>query len=101
MAVGDGGVKPSPLNPAPNESRRGAETFAWSGIRVPALWIVSEDRRPFSPNVLRGEIDRRAAMMPHVTLASIPGTSHNVHHDEPGRVAGLVERFIEDPSSVG
>jgi pimeloyl-ACP methyl ester carboxylesterase len=45
-----------------------------------------------------GELDRRAAMMPQVTQTAIPNTGHNLHHDEPARVAELIERFVANPA---
>ena len=69
----------------------------WSGIRAPALWISSQDNRPFSATAVPGEVDRRAALMPNVTRITIPNSGHNLHHDEPARVAELIERFVADP----
>jgi pimeloyl-ACP methyl ester carboxylesterase len=69
----------------------------WSGIRVPALWISSQDNRPFSATSVPGELDRRAALMPNVTRITIPNAGHNLHHDEPARVAELIEGFVANP----
>jgi pimeloyl-ACP methyl ester carboxylesterase len=72
----------------------------WAGIRVPVLWVASSDRRPFAPVSIPGEMDRRAAMMPGVKRINIPGTGHNLHHDAPEEVAGLIERFVENPDHL-
>lgn len=70
----------------------------WSAIQGPVLWVSSQDRRPAAAVNVPGEMDRRAAMMPGLRRVALSGTGHNLHHDEPGRVAGLIERFVDDPS---
>ncbi|MBX3579481.1 MAG: alpha/beta hydrolase [Rhizobiaceae bacterium] len=70
---------------------------AWADITAPVLWICSEDKRPFAPTAVPGELDRRAAMMPRLKRVLIPGTGHNIHHDSPALAARLAERFIADP----
>jgi hypothetical protein len=42
-------------------------------------------------------MDRRASLMPGVRRVSISDTGHNLHHDAPGQVADLIERFIRNP----
>ena len=68
----------------------------WSGIKAPALWIASEDKRPFAATSVAGELDRRSALMPGVKRVDVPNTGHNLHHDAPSLVAKLIERFIDD-----
>ena len=69
----------------------------WADVRVPVLWVSSQDRRPHAPVGVAGEMERRAALMPGVKLVEVPDTGHNLHHDEPDLVAELIERFIADP----
>ncbi|MGE0502026.1 MAG: alpha/beta fold hydrolase [Rhizobiaceae bacterium] len=70
---------------------------AWSAISAPALWISSEDKRPFAATAVSGEIERRAGLMPEVRLLKVTDTGHNLHHDAPALMAALVELFIVDP----
>jgi len=72
----------------------------WSGITAPVLWVASQDRRPAAAVNVEGEMERRAAMLPGVRWHVLAGTDHNLHHDEPARVAELVERFIADPAGA-
>ena len=73
---------------------RVAEWEAWvREITAPVLWIGSD--QPFPPALARdpGELGRR------VTLAGaayrrLPGTGHNLHHDEPEAVARLIEELL-------
>ena len=71
----------------------------WAGIKAPVLWISSNDTRPHAAVSVPGELARRAAHMPGVRRVPIPDTGHNLHHDEPGRVAELIERFIAEPAA--
>lgn len=68
----------------------------WSAICAPLLWIHSEDKRPHAATSVPGELDRRAALVPHVKRLGVPATGHNLQHDAPALMARLVERFIYD-----
>lgn len=72
----------------------------WAGIRVPVLWISSSDVRPHAAVNIPGEMERRAELMPNLRWVSMPGTGHNLHHDEPGLVAGLIEKFVDNPNDI-
>lgn len=72
----------------------------WSGMEVPVLWVSSQDQRRGAAVNVPGEMERRAAKVPGVRRVTIAGTGHNLHHDEPARVAELIERFIADPAGV-
>jgi pimeloyl-ACP methyl ester carboxylesterase len=63
-------------------------------VRAPALFIGSD--LPFPP-ALREEpegIAARAAAIPGSRFERIARAGHNLHHDEPERVAALVEGFL-------
>lgn len=66
----------------------------WAGITAPVLWVESGHRRPNAPVGLPQEMERRAALIPNLRRVSLPGTHHNLHHDEPERVARLIEDFL-------
>lgn len=71
----------------------------WSGISAPAMWIASEDNRPFAATAVPGEMERRAALMPKLKRLRVSDTGHNLHHDAPALMASLVERFVDDPGA--
>jgi pimeloyl-ACP methyl ester carboxylesterase len=101
---GEGGLRwrfdPSHQKSLPSLHSMAEWGHIWSGVRAPALWISSQDNRPFSATAVPGELDRRAAMMPKVTRIAIPNSGHNLHHDEPARVAELIERFVANPADL-
>jgi pimeloyl-ACP methyl ester carboxylesterase len=68
----------------------------WSNVRIPTLLLMSGDKRPFAPNSVPGEVERRAAMIPHARRVTLEDSSHNLHHDAPAVVAGIIERFLAD-----
>jgi pimeloyl-ACP methyl ester carboxylesterase len=63
-------------------------------VRAPTLFIGSDI--PF-PRALAAEpsgLPSRIAAIQGAAYEHIAGASHNLHHDEPERVAALVERFL-------
>ncbi|MCC2097931.1 MAG: alpha/beta hydrolase [Hyphomicrobiales bacterium] len=66
----------------------------WRQISCPMLWIASD--RIFPPS-MRGDslsFEWRMEQVKGLTFHRLDGTSHNVHHDAPDRVAMLVEEFM-------
>ncbi len=63
-------------------------------ITAPTLWLSSD--RPSRYANEPGGWEGRMAMIRDLQFAKIPNTSHNMHHDEPGAVATLVEGFINE-----
>ena len=68
----------------------------WSAITAPVLWVASGDHRPHAPTSIPGEMERRARMVPNLTRTTIRETGHNLHHDQPGALAELIEQFLLD-----
>lgn len=66
----------------------------WSNIQAPVLWLVSADERKVAPANNPQLFSRRVGMMPNLTMEKIAETGHNLHHDEPEKVADLAEKFI-------
>ncbi len=63
-------------------------------VRAPALFVASGRTVPAALADEPGGLEARAAAIPGARFERIAGASHNLHHDEPGRVAALVERFL-------
>ena len=70
----------------------------WRNISAPVLWVEAEHTdmwRWMGPKAqVRAEIDRRMAEIPNVTPALIPDAGHMLHHDQPEKVAALIEDFL-------
>jgi pimeloyl-ACP methyl ester carboxylesterase len=62
--------------------------------KAPTLFVGSG--RPFPPSLADepGGVEARAALVPGSIFKRIDGTGHNLHHDEPFKVAQLVEDFL-------
>ncbi|EJN09653.1 alpha/beta fold hydrolase [Herbaspirillum sp. YR522] len=73
-------------------------TACLARITAPVLWVEarqSELWRFFGSNELvREEIDRRIAFIDKVQVEMIEDAGHMLHHDQPERLAQLIERFI-------
>jgi pimeloyl-ACP methyl ester carboxylesterase len=62
-------------------------------IAAPTLWVASDRRSRFENEP--GGLAARMALVPNLAFVKIPDTSHNLHHDNPVRVADLIEDFID------
>ncbi len=74
----------------------------WGRITAPVLWIEATDSdigRFFGPASLkREEIDRRIACIPRTQVEMIDQAGHMLHHDQPERLAQLIETFLARPA---
>jgi pimeloyl-ACP methyl ester carboxylesterase len=70
----------------------------WKLIAAPVLWVEAGDTdawRWMGPKEsARIEIDRRIRCIPEVTTASIDDAGHMLHHDQPERLAKIIEEFL-------
>ncbi|MEO9137016.1 MAG: alpha/beta hydrolase [Casimicrobiaceae bacterium] len=81
------------------------EIFAvWRNIAAPVLWVAAEeseiprwlDRHPegeMGADGLDG-VRRRLAEVPNGRLVTVPRAGHMLHHDQPAKVAALIESFL-------
>lgn len=68
----------------------------WGKITAPVLWVVGEESylyRRFDGR--QDEYRQRVASFQNATEVVMPETGHNLHHDQPERVARLIEGFID------
>lgn len=66
----------------------------WSAIAAPTLWVQATDERAGAAYCSPGEMERRAAYVPNLRRVTMTETGHNLHHDRPAEVAGLIEDFL-------
>jgi pimeloyl-ACP methyl ester carboxylesterase len=70
----------------------------WKNISAPVLWVEAEHTdmwRWMGPREqVRAEIERRMAVIANVTPALMPDAGHMLHHDQPEKVAALIEDFL-------
>jgi len=65
-------------------------------IRAEVMWVEGgeSDYIDRIRGVPGGYEDRLAAMTTLADVAAIPGAGHNVHHDQPERLAEVIDRFM-------
>ncbi|NEX59922.1 alpha/beta fold hydrolase [Noviherbaspirillum galbum] len=70
----------------------------WRAIKADVLWVEAEDTdalRWMGPKEsAREEIDRRIKALAKVSTAVLGEAGHMLHHDQPERLAELIESFI-------
>ncbi len=78
----------------------------WQEVQCPAL-VISGDQAwdywgpmfgddRYDGRYKAGEMDARAAIMPHGRHVPFQNSGHMIHYDEPERVVSELERFIEE-----
>jgi pimeloyl-ACP methyl ester carboxylesterase len=72
-------------------------------IAAPVLWIGSGSTFPPALDKEPGTLERRVGLA-RAAFRRVPQTGHNLHHDAPEAVAGLIEDFLagrlSDPDEV-
>ncbi len=58
-------------------------------VQCPAL-VVWGELTPLKP----ADADTRAAQLPDARVVTVPGAAHNLHHEQPERVAALLDDFL-------
>lgn len=70
----------------------------WRRISAPVLWVEAADTdargRLGPPEQARAEIDRRIGQLRQVQTEMVADAGHMLHHDQPERLAHLIERFL-------
>ncbi|MEM7252370.1 MAG: alpha/beta hydrolase [Pseudomonadota bacterium] len=68
----------------------------WRRITAPVLWVEGSDSRHIA-NLIgqpEGYEDRLMALQTLAGVERIDGAGHNVHHDQPEKLAEAIERFL-------
>lgn len=69
----------------------------WARITAPLLWVDGADTdiaKWWGDRFPRSEFDARLATLPDVTRHTLPDCGHMLHHDQPERLARLLEDFL-------
>jgi pimeloyl-ACP methyl ester carboxylesterase len=89
---------PAHKKPSPVLYRVEEVMACWSAISAPVLWVEAADTNMWQwmgprPEA-RIEIDRRLAHIQRVRTEMMADAGHMLHHDQPERLARLVETFL-------
>ena len=66
----------------------------WARIEAPSLLVLASESEYLGHLGDKGTIAGLAAAMPGVRQEVIDGVGHMLHHEDPARVAAVVERFL-------
>ena len=85
--------------PFPTTTRMDDAYAIWREIKASVLWIAAEEseihRWLAQGRDARAEIAERFAHIPNGKLEYVAGAGHMLHHDQPERVARLIEAFLD------
>jgi pimeloyl-ACP methyl ester carboxylesterase len=67
----------------------------WRRIAAPVLWVEgAESKAAEMLKVSRADLAARKKCFPRLTERAIAGAGHMVHHDQPERLAEVIEEFL-------
>jgi len=72
----------------------------WRRIEAPLLWVeggATDFARLWGGRFSRAEVEARMRALPPFERATIADAGHMLHHDQPERLAAIVERFLDAP----
>lgn len=66
----------------------------WAAIAAPVLWVFCQHMSPRQAFVQSEEYAHRLSAIRHLERATVADAGHMLHHDQPGAVASLIEKFL-------
>ncbi len=88
---------PTPPTSVSTRCRSPTPRSSPAGARLPAsvLWIDGAQSGLWARlNARPDEFDERMAAYPDLRIEHVDDAGHNVHHDQPERLAALIEAFM-------
>ena len=80
------------INPIPYRVEEALS--CWAAIEAPVLWVESRDRDAHHQFTRGDDYRRRLAVIRRLQEVEVADAGHMLHHDQPGRIAGLIEDFF-------
>ena len=80
------------VNPVPY--RVDEALSCWGAIEAPVLWVQSRDRDRHHEYTKSDDYRRRLSVIKRLQEVDVADAGHMLHHDQPGRIAGLIEDFF-------
>ncbi|WP_341677783.1 alpha/beta hydrolase [Niveibacterium sp. SC-1] len=79
----------------PNLYRFSEIAACWRRVRAPVLQILADDRALLERLGVQAEdVEERMALFEDVRCITFDGCGHNLHHDDPERLAQVIEDFL-------
>ena len=91
---------PAHKRPNPVLYRADEVLACWRRIEAPLLWVEggsTDFARLWGGRFSREEVESRMGALPPFERATIADAGHMLHHDQPERLAAIVERFLDAP----
>jgi pimeloyl-ACP methyl ester carboxylesterase len=67
----------------------------WRKVAAPVLWVEgAESKIPERMKLSSADLAERKACFRHLTERVIPDAGHMIHHDQPERLAEIIEEFL-------
>ena len=91
---------PAHKRPNPVLYRADEVLVCWRRIEAPLLWVeggATDFARLWGGRFSREEVESRMGALPPFERATIADAGHMLHHDQPERLAAIVERFLDAP----
>ena len=80
------------INPVPYRVEEALS--CWAAIEAPVLWVASQERDSFHQFTRSEDYRRRLAVIKRLQEVEVADAGHMLHHDQPRRIAGLIEDFF-------
>jgi pimeloyl-ACP methyl ester carboxylesterase len=69
----------------------------WRNVAAPVLWIDGAESRTMERmHINAGDVDARKACFRRLSAHTIAEAGHMLHHDQPERLAALIEAFLRE-----
>jgi pimeloyl-ACP methyl ester carboxylesterase len=81
------------INPVPY--RVDEALSCWAAATAPVLWVTATQRGAFHRFTQTEEYRRRLTVIARLTEVEVVDAGHMLHHDQPERLARLIEEFFE------
>jgi pimeloyl-ACP methyl ester carboxylesterase len=79
------------INPVPY--RVDEALSCWAAAEAPVLWVASQERDSFHQFTKSEKYRRRLTVIRRLKEVNVADAGHMLHHDQPARIAGLIEDF--------
>jgi pimeloyl-ACP methyl ester carboxylesterase len=74
--------------------RREEMEACWRRVEAPVLLVVGEHPELLARLEPEGGVESFRALVPKLTVETVAGAGHMLHHEQPRAVARLIEAFV-------